>query len=195
MSSTCCSSGGTPPATSGSDIPSPRRSIRIRRENLTRCWSWAATTGSTVLARMLLRMPGTRTRSIGPLPPMQYRDRNAIRIRVPDLCEVTVHEPCPPGAKRYSPESTLAQARFPVSAGHQRWALRGPRFRRSRQLRRLLCARQLLVLGEESVELGQGVLDDPVVGHGDSGRVRRVVAIGAELGSGVVECCFTVGAH
>ena len=50
-------------------------------------------------------------------------------------------------------------------------------------------------LGEESVELGEGVLDDPVVGHGDAGRVCGVVAIGAELGSGVVECCLTVGAH
>src|SRR6476659_7522467 len=66
---------------------------------------------------------------------------------------------------------------------------------RSPPLDELLGARQWLVLGEESVELGQGVLDDPVVGHGDSGRVRRVVAIGAELGLGVVEGCLTVGAH
>src|SRR4051812_9948927 len=59
------------------------------------------------------------------------------------------------------------------------------------QLRRLLCARQLLVLAEESVELGEGVLDDPVVGHGDAGRARHVVEIRAELGSGDVECCLT----
>ena len=59
----------------------------------------------------------------------------------------------------------------------------------------MLWARQLLVLGEESVELGEGVLDDPVVGQGDAGRARRVIVIGAELGSGAVECCLTVGAH